>query len=129
MKFLLILFLLCSAFSVSHSLRCFSCNTHKLFCPPKVITCKLTGNPELDKCISVTKNNHKYKGCDAEFTKMLVKAVLGKSSFIETAKKLHPPSSHSTCNTDLCNGSGKFSKKSQIVSTGACVVFVLFKLF
>ena len=129
MKLVFVLFLLLCAFSVGHSLRCFSCNTDKLFCPPKIITCPLTGDPEQDKCISLTKNKHKYKGCDVEFEKMLVKSVIGKSSFIDTLKKLHPPSTQSTCDTDLCNGSGKLSKKIQIVSVVAGVIFVLSHLF
>ena len=133
MKFLSILLLLFSAFSVGHSLQCFSCNTDKLFCPPKIVTCPHAENQEFNKCLSFTKNEHKYKGCYMELRKMIKKAVnppfLGLPIFLDTIKKIYPYSTRSECDTDLCNGSEKYSKKSQIVFIVAGVLLVLFQLF
>ena len=131
MKFLSILLLLFSAFSVGHSLQCFSCNTDKLFCPPKIVTCPHTGNQKFDKCLSITKNDHKYKGCYMEFKKMLQKdlSLSHNKPFLDTIKKIYPYSTRSECDTDLCNGAEKFSNKSQIVFIVACVFLVLFQLF
>ena len=129
MKFLLILLLLFCALSVGHSLRCYSCNTDKLLCPPKIVICPYVENPKFYKCVSITKNEHKFKGCFMEYKKKLQKALVYNHPFLKTVKKLHPHSTHSTCDTDLCNGSGKFSKKSQIVSAVAGVALVLFQLF
>lgn len=123
MKYLLAMFLLFCAFSVGHSLRCFSCNTEKLLCPPKIVTCPANEN----KCVSLTKDNFKFKGCNSEVTALMTKALFTIS--YKLYNRLDSPSSNCFCKTDLCNGSEKLSKKSQIVLTVAGVVFVLFKLF
>ena len=86
------------------------------------------GNPGVNKCIYLTKNNFKLKGCFSKLFKLRLEFF-----FPAMNKKLYNrltfPSSECYYNTDLCNGSGKFSKKSQIFSTITGVVFVLFKLF
>ena len=130
MKFLLILFLLLCAFSVSHSLRCFSCNTEKLFCPTKIVTCPADQKPI--KCVSLTKDDFKFKGCYSDLVKFsFFNYFSGMNENLDHRlnKPMNKLDSECYCNTDLCNGSWKFSKKIQIVSTVAGVVFVLFKLF
>ena len=136
MKFLSVMYLLFCASSVGNSLKCFSCNTDKPFCPPRTINCPPVRDPvhlklNEDKCLSMTKNHRKYKGCHSYFERLshddlrLMHWDLRKYDVVKIFKD---PSTHSICDTDLCNGSGKFSNKNLIVSIIAGVVFAISQL-